>query len=179
MESEPEPVEMDLATRRNNNIVWRNVNVVHLLAGDSTSASFRMGSVHGPFSLFITVTPTVPFGRRRPDPGPLFVGLRLDRRVLAAWRDAGAPGRGFRLRGEMIEIDTRQGARLDGITVPGIRPMVNEIVFASRRVRPGAPARYLVDVVQVAGGARAAKAGIGGIEYEVGVDHRVVGRRPR
>lgn len=179
MQSDPEPVEMDLATRRNNNIVWRNVNIVELLAGDSTAASFRMGGVKGPFSLFISVTPTMTFGRRRPDPGPLFVGLRLDPRVLAAWRDAGAPGRGFRLRGEMVEIDTRGGAQLDGIMVPGIRPVENQIVFASRRVRPGAPAGYLVDVVQVVGGRRDVRAGIGGIEYEVGVDRSVAGRRPR
>jgi hypothetical protein len=179
MESDPEPVEMDLATRRNNNIVWRNVNVVELLAGDSTSATFRMRGVKGPFSLFVTVTPTVPFGRRRPDPEPLFVALRLDPRVLAAWRDVGAPGRGFRLRGGVVEIDTRQGAQLDGITVPGTRAVENEIVFASGRVRPRAPARYLVDVVQVVGAGRDARAGIGGIEYEVGVDRPVAGRRTR
>ena len=163
----PEPVDLDSLARSNNNVIWRNMNVVTLGPGTleaSEVLAVRNPSDQGAFS-DIVLKPS--------DANPLHsflrngeVIVRLDRELMSAWERTGYQGRGFERSGRSLRITDPSGAILQGLGLgPGVEGRM-QIVF--RLGREGLKnGKYSFDVVQNYTGRRTRQ--MGGANYEIQV----------
>jgi hypothetical protein len=161
-----ETSQIEENVRNNNNIVWRNLNVIDLAASPSGDASFGVGAPGGedePFAILVRP-------RRGQEEASFFrhvrVTVELDDVLATAWRRRGAKGRGFRAEGGKLEISDG-GALLDGLY---LEPKTARRVRLTFQKLPAAPQRdFVIDVVQVrlddSGEERART--LGGISYVV------------
>lgn len=169
----PETADIEANVRGNNNIVWRNVNVVELpqpagsgLASPS-GARFEVPGVESGAEFVLGIEPVLANRTRVGMPNFLDVGevtLLLDDQLLAAWRRAGLKGRGLEFDGRVVAVRDPLGAQLtlDGLKAIGEAQIQFEVTW-----RDGvAPQVYAWRVTQ----ARRRDSGlepIGGITYLV------------
>ena len=150
--------------RANNNLVWRNVNIVDLTSPDGTDeASFIAANPdrRRPMAISLEV------GWRGDDRRPSFlpvgeVWLTLDDSLTAAWKRGGSRGTGFEPDQYGLRIG-KELARLDSLVLPpGGQGRVSV-----RLHRPAATPRrsYWLQIVQ-----RADKSVMGGVTYEIHTD---------
>jgi hypothetical protein len=166
----PETSDINANVRGNNNIIWRNLNIVDLGADADVAASFlvRTGDRVAPTAL--TVQPAPPRRNQVSPPRPTFLDfgqimLRLDDRLLAAWQRNGFAGSGFRRSGNIVTLVNRKGAVLEFGRLPANFKVPVDIRFLRPKDRPYPHDDFLIRVFQ-GSGPNAAQA-IGGVSYEV------------
>lgn len=160
----PETSDINANTRNNNNIVWRNVNVV-ALGGDTLAETVRMlvrdvrrQQTREGYSLVFRTPKGEPWSFLNDGE----VTVRLDDHLRRAWIAGGSRSSGTKpAGGDTLRVT--DGATLDNILLRDGQEGFVEITF--RRV-PSTPRRkYSVDVVQTTG-----REEIGGVSYEVNAE---------
>ena len=165
----PETTDINLNTRANNNIVWRNLNIIELSASQqSASASMQVRNTEASqATATIEIVPA--------DPNPehsvfryMEVDVKLDRALMAAWSQARFRGTGFkRTSNDSLRITDPVGATLEGLSLkPGV-PMNLTLILRRPRDRTF-NSTFSIDVIQkhaTHGGSRI----VGGVSYEVRV----------
>ncbi|HEX6099209.1 MAG TPA: M12 family metallo-peptidase [Thermoanaerobaculia bacterium] len=164
--------DINANVRANNNLVWRNLNIVDLLPDGSEDVEMTVMNADqfsGPESLVI-----------RPGRGR---GLRsffadgvatveLDGLLLDAWNRGGAKGTGFVREGGRFRITSAEGARFDGLQlIPG-HPGRLKVTF--RRLASTPKGEYRVDIEHRREPEYARKYQssevVGGVSYEIHTD---------
>lgn len=115
--TKPEGSNIEVNVRDNNNIVWRNVNLIELGGPQlMAKAGFEVPGVGAGRTFVLAIRP-VP--TRRPAgvrvPGFMAIGrisLTLDKRLMEAWRGSGYHSEGLRRRGNVITVVNPGGAQL-------------------------------------------------------------------
>lgn len=160
----PEGTNIGANVRANNNLVWRNVNVVDLTSGDAAEEdsvmvrnSDRRRPV--PFSLVIAGVDD----ERRPSFLPVGdVSIRLSHPLATAWKNGGSRGNGFEVAGARLNIG-KSGARLDNFMLPSGE---SSWLYVRMHRLPSTPRRdYWLEIRQVVG-----RSTVGGVTYEVHTD---------
>jgi hypothetical protein len=113
----PESGDIEANVRGNNNIVWRNVQLIDL-GGDESSvgASFEIPGVGDGRNFVLAIRPVPP----RHSPGPIAPGftdfgritLTLDDRLMDAWKRNAYQSTGLRREGNTITVTDPRGAQL-------------------------------------------------------------------
>lgn len=150
--------------RANNNLAWKNVNVVDLTtdgAAEEDSLLVRNADARraAPFSLVI--------GWNGDDRWPSFlpvgeVTVRLDDQLAGAWNRGGNRGSGFDRRENRLAISQR-GARLDSLMLPA--GAQGWLYLRMRRLATTPRADFWLEVIQTDG-----KTTTGGVTYEIRTD---------
>jgi len=163
--------------RNNNNIVWRNVNIVDLLpdmAGDVTFSVRNVSKDRVATSLLI-----------RPGKGEAkrsFLGLgrvavQLDPELLKGWRLGGKRGRGFVMKGDLALVNAAAGAVFENIVLAG--GSSGQVRLTFRRLTSTPRRTYTVDAVQLKTSktqllslapTKRPPPTIGGVSYEIHTD---------
>lgn len=147
-------------TTMNNNIAWRNVQVVHdiITGGGRSSHPVVLRNLEATRqALAVQLRPLTEDGR----PNFLEMGQvtwRMPQALYDAWKAAGAPGRGFRhIPGEAaVIVDAPEGALLTGLPLGPREAVEMQLWFAKRQIplRQGAGTHaaetFDIEVIQVA-----------------------------
>jgi hypothetical protein len=173
-----EGVDINANVRANNNLVWRNLNIVDLLpdaGGDATlnvmnpdrenrlvTLVIRPPRIRGKVSFFAA-------GQ---------VAVQLDEVLLKAWRQGGARGTGFTMEGDRAVIAGAKGATFENLILPYQRGGRLKLFF--RRLPATPKLEYMIEVEQRRPPAFAAAqklpAVVGGVSYEIHTDRDYVKR---
>jgi hypothetical protein len=150
--------------RANNNLVWRNVNVVDLTTADAAEEdSITIQSSAGKDSVIESLRIDWTPDERRPS--FLTVGevsVRLDRVLEEAWKRGGERGRGFERDRRGLRISP-SGAQLENLVLP---PGRGGRLYIRMHRLPTTPRRpYWLEVAQFT-----ADTAIGGVTYEIRTD---------
>jgi hypothetical protein len=143
----PETSDINANTRNNNNIVWRNLNLVDMTGDDSEDAVFIMRNV----SKAKAINGLVIRGPKNEEGNSFFrhgqVTFKLDDTLLRAWKAGGSKGRGFKFSDGVFVITDPAGAFLTDFLL-GAR--AEGKVMLNFRKKPTTPKRrYIVDAIQV------------------------------
>jgi hypothetical protein len=170
----PETTDINGNVRNNNNIVWRNLNIVDLAPDPAEDVNFivrNTGRERTTISLAI-----------RPPKNELQnsfmrygqVIIRFDNALMKAWRLGGNKGKGFRSFGSGIVITDPNGAVFENFVVN--REFVGKVNLTFKRL-PTTPRRsFIIDVAQFSpqrvstNTARYSSKVTGGISYEIHTD---------
>lgn len=158
-----ETTDINANTRQNNNIVWRNLNIVDLLA-DEADEEFRVMSLgRTPFSIELNDDALFP-KHAFTETGK--ITIKLDERLYAAWKKGGAKGTGIKANGNTIEVNA-PNATLDNITVADNKEPMKGIVHFSKN-KNTLPDFYSFTVQQTtADEKKGSKTVIGGVTYDI------------
>ena len=163
-----ETARIDTNVRGNNNIVWRNVNIVGLGSPTESSATFlvrNLASSQARISLKVKPSDRYPihtflkFGK---------VSLHLDNETLASWQRGGFKGSGFKRVDQDVHIVDPNGATLEdlGLEKDAQREMKITFSLANEDHPRGT---FFVDVVQ--GSMEDGEPTVvGGVTYEIHTD---------
>lgn len=118
-----ETTDLNMNVKNNNNIAWKNVTVVDVLANGSVGGVVGVGNpTRVPKKYTLEFVADVPQGGR-----PIFeqaeVAVKLDERLLRAWRAGGGNARGFENTGE----ENRKIVRGNNATLNNIYFEPNEL----------------------------------------------------
>jgi len=156
-----ETAELESNVRNNNNLVWRNLNVIDLSANQSADADFEVRPPDG------QETPTsIALHVNRPfevaDLGRVRIALVLDETLFAAWRRGGTRAKGFRQDGSELVLEGND-AVLENIALG--HGAIGRLKVRFQRTDGPARPEFIVDVVQLtaAGAARP----VGGVSYMI------------
>jgi len=154
----PETADIGNNTRQNNNIVWRNLNIVPMEPdADRIETFYMQSSERGGINLKFTdesIFPSPAFTQN----GRVFV--RLNDTVYAAWKKGGSKGSGIKQADKEIEI-TAANASVENIMLETKGMLKNTIRFS---MKPSAtPGRYNFTLQQT----NASGNSMGGISYEI------------
>ena len=168
--TKPEGGNIEVNVRDNNNIVWRNVNLIELGGPQPmANAGFEVPGV-GPGRTFVLSIRPVP--TRRPAgvrvPGFMAIGrisLTLDKQLMESWRGTGFQGEGLRRSGNVITVVDPAGAQL---TLRALQAPGQAQITFSRRKAAGHFSRdefgwRVTQSAAVAGPPQA----LGGITYQI------------
>lgn len=158
-------------TRNNNNIAWRNVNVVNLGGDEEIVNEFAMRNPEEralPFSLVVRIPPE----QRHSFIEQGVVALRLSESLRAAWKRGGTRSSGIRVDGDEL-IVTENGASIDGIVLDGFQQDAVRVSF--RRKPDTRRTDYQIDFVQQTTGEASPRQYthavrpriIGGVSYDI------------
>jgi hypothetical protein len=166
----PEGPNIGVNVRNNNNIVWRNVNVIGL-GGDvmSETARLRVLNVDSLTHSFSLVLRT-PDGQRHSFLREGEVLVVLDAALAEAWEQGGSRSTGVTAAGEALRV--MEGGSIDNLILQGRQGGHLQLTF---RRTPATPRRaYQLDVVQIRTdqGSRPGPDAIvvGGVSYEIRAD---------
>ena len=169
----PEGPDIEANVRANNNLIWRNLNIVELMPGASSQATLnvmnprpgqrrdqhsdRSPKIHGKAS-FLTAG---------------LVVVEFDATLRRAWLAGGGRGSGFKIEGDEIVIGDG-GATLENVLLPHGRAARMQLFFFRLPTTPGR--EYLVDVEERRSARFSAErrrsAVVGGVSYEIHTDRR-------
>ncbi|MDT4897284.1 MAG: hypothetical protein QOH25_2361 [Acidobacteriota bacterium] len=161
----PETMDINHNVRGNNNLVWRNLEIVDMAGDESDDESFIVRNVEqGRSATTLLIRPPakelqnsfLQYGEVR---------VKLDGTLMKAWRRGGAMACGVEFDGSYLFITDPNGARLSNLLLePGATGRV-KIRF---RKLPTTPRRqFIVDAVQLA-----QRNVIGGVSFEIHTDWR-------
>ncbi|MEW6533953.1 MAG: reprolysin-like metallopeptidase [Thermodesulfobacteriota bacterium] len=165
----PETTDMNANARGNNNLVWRNVNIVNLSIAEGYKASFIVRNTESQPKL-ISLALEAPKKER----GESFlkfgkVTLRLDEQLLKAWAQSCYRGRGFKRKGKDLVITDPRGAILEGIALGPRFSAPIDIEFNRPAAGEFPRDRFYVNVVQNAHHRRRSQV-MGGVTYAIQTD---------
>lgn len=162
--------DINANVRANNNLAWRNVNVVDLSdtsGSDTADATFIVGnptrdSMRVTLKLDAVRTPGR-FGRTFFEAGQ--VTMAFDDRLNALWKKAGGRSYGLSGEGQRLLV-SKEGGRIDNLELPaGFKGQV-KLTFRKSAATPHDT--YRVVVTQLQDGDRV----IGGVSYDVDTSRR-------
>jgi hypothetical protein len=164
--------DINANVRNNNNLVWRNLNIVDLLPDGSGDVTFN---VRNPDREIRTIALAIRLPKTPPTASFFSVGqviVELDEALLKAWRQGGSRGTGFKAEGRRVVITGAAGATFDNLILPYERGGRVKVTF--RRLPRTPKLQFLVDFEQRRPAALAAKLKlapvVGGISYEIHTD---------
>jgi hypothetical protein len=168
----PETADINANTRNNNNIVWRNLNIVTPDPAQDVSFIVRgVGKERMATSLVIRA-PKNEMDNSFIRQGQVIV--QLDDALMKAWRQGGGKGRGYKTDGRSFIITDPAGAVFENIIADP--RLVGYVKLTFRRL-PTTPRRqFLIDAIQMkAQGGNQLTASrplpvIGGVSYEIHTD---------
>ncbi len=161
----PETADINYNTVQNNNIVWRNMNIVDLMPDKPVDVSFLFRNISREpvVSALVIKVPRDEAARSFLRNGQ--VSIVMGAKLMAAWMASGGRGSGFIRNGDRL-VANGEAVVLDGIAAPpGLEDRVSVRFAAGLRTPQG---KYNVDFAQqsVAAGRRV---NVGGVSYEVRV----------
>ena len=166
----PEGVDIEHNVRFNNNIVWRNLNIVDMggdkAEGDATFRVDNLGKREMAVSLYIG--PPRRNQRNRSFAADGRIVVRLDDALLKAWAQGGSKGSGFKADGNSFLITQGTGARWDNIIMPAKFRSSAKINFRKLKTTPRRT--YVIDAIELlprSAATNAAGAVVGGVSYEI------------
>jgi hypothetical protein len=163
----PEPIDLDSLARGNNNVVWRNMNVVTL--GPGALEASEVLAVRNPSDQGVSANLVLKPSDANPLHSFLLNGeviVRLDRDLMTAWERSGYQGRGFHRSGTSLRITDPAGAILEGLVLSAGADNRIQIVFRLRR-EGHKKGKYNFDVIQNYTGRLTPQ--MGGANYEIQV----------
>ena len=161
----PEGSEIDANVRGNNNIIWRNVNIIDLTAVLRVGADLVIENpTETPMGIEIEILPTASEGRSFLPFGE--VQIELDEALAEAWSKEGATATGFSGEKNVFQVTSKRVASLRGLYLPPKFKGQLKITFSRPSHRPVPEGTFMFDVVQsrVVGDRKEV---IGGVTYEV------------
>ena len=166
-----EGADIGANVRANNNLIWRNLNIVDLVAGSSGKASTH---VMNPDTQNRAIELVIRSAERRGKPSFLAAGqvvVEFDEALAKAWRKGGSRGTGFRKDGNRIMVG-KAGATFENVVLP--YRAGGRLTLTFRRLRDTPRVDYVVDVVQrrpaESPAARDRPLVVGGVSYEIHAD---------
>lgn len=156
-----ETSNIDANTRANNNIIWRNVNVIDLGGDEEDSASLLIANpTDERMVVALHLRPVGPLSFL--DVGT--VTASLDDKLMALWKQAGYGGDGFSRDGDGVVLKGGKGAVLQQLVLPP--KFEGRMKLSFKRPADGFPReKFVFEVVQISG-----KRTIGGVSYEIHTD---------
>jgi hypothetical protein len=163
----PEGPDLSANVRANNNLIWRNVNIIDLVSGTSSTAQFIVRNVNDQTTQFrLSIQPNTQHSGSFVDVGK--ITLTLPRDLQRHWSKNRYAGSGFRLSrgsGNVIVTDPR-GAVLDRLRLPPRFEAKVGIRFERPATRFSRD-QYQLDVVQSVSKRDGTGDVIGGVTYEI------------
>jgi hypothetical protein len=151
--------------RNNNNLVWKNLEVIDLRTNSAAEATFevRAPEAERPFSILVRAAPER--DGRAPEL-PVSLTLELDDALVVAWRRGGGRAANFKAEGRRFVTSQPGEAALSNLSLrPGA---VGRVKVTFRRLGPAREPDFVVDVFQIRGdGSDRSEAPIGGVSYVV------------
>lgn len=166
-----ETTDINYNVRQNNNIIWRNLNIVDFFDVWFEDAElFVRSTSRGRFSLQIrpfntdTSRSFIKFGQ---------VTVNLGPKLAQLWRDGGSRGRGFKATegGNLMLVDP-EGAELENIELDP--KFVDTMTLTFTRTKDTPPERFFLAVRQLDEKGVA----VGGVSYEIRNDRNTAGGDP-
>ncbi|MFH2107415.1 MAG: M12 family metallo-peptidase [Chrysiogenia bacterium] len=154
-------------TRQNNNIIWRNVNIIAAPpdAGPDRAAFEMRNIFDGPVSLEFNDPALFP-KRAFIENGEIYIDLEPE--ILAAWKKGGAKGVGIKEAGDRIQIIAVKGS-IDNILMP--REKRTKVIFSFQGKKGASADKYDFNVSQVIQvldqNRKAGKKTLGGVSFEI------------
>lgn len=168
----PEGSDINANVRANNNLIWRNLDIVDLLPDATPDVTLK---ITNPDQHNRVVTLVIEPQETRGRPSFLGVGqiiVEFDATLLKAWQAGGARGKGFKVESGRAVITDAQGARFENLILPYLQG--GTLKLTVRRLRSTPKREYLVDVEQWRPLAFAKKYKlsplVGGVSYEIHTD---------
>lgn len=161
----PEGADIGVNVRANNNLVWRNLNVIDLGADESADASFLVGNPDRQRRMDASLVVRSPEGR------PAFavegrLSLSLDGVLSRAWAEGGERSFGIERIGDTLVV-AAEHAGLEGLVLPPGAQGRIRVRFEKLDTTP--KAEFEIDFTQLRDG----KIVVGGVSYEI--DTRIGG----
>lgn len=169
-----ETTDINGNVRNNNNIVWRNLNVVDILPDMGGDVSFIVRNVDKESAVFSLVIRSpqnevensfIRYGQ---------VIVRLDDGLMKAWRQGGSKGLGFKRQHDKFIVTEATGAVFQNVVMG--RGMVGQVYLTFKRL-PTTPRRsFIIDAVQLRSrvaspySSKRPEPAIGGVSYEIHTD---------
>lgn len=156
-----ETADINANTRANNNIIWRNVNVVDLDGDSEDTVSLWVanpGNDRMPVELYLRPAGPLSF---------LKVGTvtaQLDDALMGLWKAANFTGAGYARKDNTLLINGENGAVLQRLVLPA--KFQGKLTLTFKRPASGYPReKFLFEVIQKSG-----KRTIGGVAYQIHTD---------
>jgi len=163
----PEGTDIDANVRANNNIVWRNANIIDLGSDSDAVATFIVQTTAKRARAFLEVRPVL--SRRRDALAhPTFldfgkVVLTVDNKFMEAWRKMKFAGTGVSRRGNVVVVTDKNGAKLPlGRLDPKFEAVV-KISFTRPKSEKVPREEFLLRVLETDGGKKV----FGGMTYQI------------
>jgi hypothetical protein len=163
-----ETTDINANVRANNNIVWRNLNIVDLVHDSSGDASFI---VRNPRKERMVTSLIIRSPKNELESSFIRNGqvtVRFDDVLMKAWRQGGGKGRGFKTDGRTFVVTDPTGAVFENLVLDRD---VGHVNLTFKRL-PNTPRRtFIIDVVQLTPTGGAGRYGpTGGVSYEIHTD---------
>ncbi len=166
----PEGPNVNVNTRQNNNIVWRNTNVVDLVPFQFTEVSVKIRNIQKR-SVKLRIRFQEPRGQRATFMERGRITVDLGAKLASLWREQGAAGKGFRvLKDTVLELQDLRDTFIEVALKPrqefDLGLVFEDLAFPDKPTEPGDNGIevYQFDVVQEIPGAKEAE---GGVSYEI------------
>jgi hypothetical protein len=158
--------------RNNNNLVWRNLNIIDLAEDkDTASASFIVRNPSWsttPYSLLIR-TPPSELDNSFTKLGQVFI--QFDPLLLAAWQQGGSKGSGFINTPQGYLVISPNGALFENLRLPP--SAIGRVNLTFKKLATTPKRRFNVDAIQfdpLKATLPSAEPAIGGVSYEIHTD---------
>ncbi len=162
-----ETANIEANVRANNNIIWRNVNIVDLVHDAAFTARVLVRNwARAPVPVTLTVRPAkedrnfLRFGK---------ITLKTEEPLTKIWAKGGYKGKGFKRSREGVVITDPRGAVLDNVLLPPGFEGVVEITFTRPRKGPYPRDTFVIEVVQTVTRDKQSRV-VGGVSYEIHTD---------
>lgn len=172
----PETVDINSNVRGNNNIVWRNLNIVDMGGDSSGDASFivRNSDRRRAANSLVIRPPRSEMQNSFIRHGQVIV--QFDDVLIKAWRRGGAYGKGFTTRGNTFVVTDPTGARFENIFLDP--QFVGRVKLTFKKLPTTPKRRFLIDAVQIGSPKLNSTTNVshsqvvGGVSYEIHTDKR-------
>lgn len=157
-----ETADINANTRQNNNIVWRNLNIVDLSADDEVDVDVLLRGPERNMPLDLVFLDQAKFPKKTfLQTGMVYI--IPDKNILEAWRKAGGKSKGIKQEGERLFI-TENGATLQNLRLPAGKEYKIKIVF--RKTAATISDRFLFEIRQYTVN-KLKRVLTGGVGYEI------------
>jgi hypothetical protein len=160
-------------SRQNNNVVWRNVQIVDFLDLPMVRASLQVNNSNP----LRATTARLEIRPRAEEAATSFIKLgqvevTFDEQLLDVWRAGGSQGTGFRETEDGFLLTDPAGATFENLALDPAFTSTMQLIFTRNEATPRA--QYYLGVLQYEAGR--GDAPIGGVSYEIHTDRDKSGR---